>query len=672
MNDNSKREETLVDGDIHIATAYRLTEALIESEQKLRRRIEFLREVIFETDANGNLVFLNGSWSRCLGYPADKSLGLPLCQFVIEEDRSILATTISRTSLAESDSWIRVRFRRDDGEIVWMEVSASPLPEGGVVGALHDVTGMKSSEDELAKLSLVATYTENMVVITDAKGRTEWVNQAFMNRTGYTLEDLVGLKPGEILQGPATDPNTVAKLRQWLAEGESFKAELINYTRAREPYWVSFYVTPIRNSEGKIERYVSIQTDTTEAHRTQQELKEAKERAESGNRAKSQFLATISHEMRTPLNVILGSTDIILDKNFVPEELPEHLKRIEENGEGLLRLITDLLDLTKIESGHFDFEKALFFLRTSLSELLRPLAERAQAKHLEFQIHFDEKLPAQIVGDEDRIRQIVTNLVVNAIKFTENGSVRVEISIQDQDGCDGQGLEIRVVDTGVGIAPDDQERIFERFEQVDGSVVRRRQGAGLGLNIVKSLVDGLGGHVTLRSKLGEGSDFRVFLPLEAKSEAPAQLPSKPEQSSSVEQTQQQINSARILVVEDTEANYTVFSIFLTKAGYKVERANSGWEAIENFANSDLILMDIGLPEIDGLETTRRIREVEKKKSLRHVPILALTAHVLPGYRESCLEAGCSGYLTKPIRRQTLLDAVRAALDEQKESCSLSS
>lgn len=654
-------DDALLATDLHVEATYRLTEALVEAENRMRRRVELLSEVVFETDASGALVFLNNAWSRTLGRPTDECLGHTLCSFVADADRDRCIAAMSAP--ADRDTIRpRIRLLRADGDVAWFELSASQLAAGGVVGALHDITAEKRAQDELAKLSLVASFTDNLVIITDRDGRTEWVNQAFINRTGYTLADMIGRKPGGLLQGPDTDPASVARIRALLAEGRSFKAELLNYTKSGDPYWVLFQITPIRNTDGVVERFVSIQTDSTELRRTQQELEAAKERAESASEAKTQFLATISHEMRTPLNVILGSTDIALDGAGTDHDVQPHLQRINANAEILLRLISDMLDVSKIEAGQFDFEQIPVKVRACLQSALAPIADRARAKGLDFRLMFDESLPAQIMGDPDRLRQIVTNLAENAVKFTDTGHVRVEASRLKARSGTGPRLEIRVVDSGSGISPDAQARIFERFEQGDSSTTRRKGGAGLGLNIVKSLAEALGGQVSVWSAVNEGADFRVLLPLHAVPEAPAGAAPTTLQPDRV-LVRDAVRPATVLVAEDTDANFAVLEIFLTKAGYTVTRAVNGTDAVDAATDADLILMDVEMPEIDGLEATRRIRAAERAAGRRPLPILALTAHAVQGYRERCLSAGCTGYLSKPIRKHALLDAVSAALDE---------
>ncbi len=660
MSPNSPGIDGSLATDLHVQATYRLTEALVAAENRARRRVELLSEIVFETDDAGMLVFLNDAWTRALGLPRETCTGRALTEFIIPEDHQILDGVMRGLVPVVPTARPHVRIRRPDGKVSWLEVSAARLPEGGVVGALHDITSEKQAQDELAKLSLVASYTDNFVVITDRSGRVEWVNQSFTRRTGYTVEEMIGHKPGELLQGPDTDPSTVAQIREWLHEGRSFRAEILNYTKSGEPYWATFQISPIRNALGEVERYVSIQTDSTALRRAQQELQAAKEKAESANEAKTQFLATISHEMRTPLNVILGSADLILDGSLQPHDLPPHLTRINASAESLLRLITDMLDLSKIEAGQFDFERIPIRLRSCVESVLVPIAERARERGLDFQLRVDPALPSQVLGDPDRLRQIVINLAENAVKFTERGFIRVDVQRVTPGPSGDAGLFIRVADSGSGIPVEFQARIFARFEQVDGSTTRRKGGAGLGLNIVKTLVEALGGTVGVVSRVGEGSEFRVLLPLDPVPDT--DLQSVPEELKPAPAAGTVgARPPTVLVAEDTEANFAVARIFLTTAGFLVLRANNGREAVELAPAADLILMDIEMPEMDGLEATRRIREAERAGGSRAMPILALTGHAVQGYRERCLAAGCSAYLTKPIRKQNLVDAVRSAL-----------
>jgi PAS domain S-box-containing protein len=657
--------------DLHIEATYRLTEALADAENKMRRRVEHLSEVVFELDAVGCIVFLNRAWHDAMALDPAACLGHPLSAFVADEDLARFeraAADRTRSGAAVPEPF---KMRRADGADCWMRLSLAPIAVSGTVtgavGTLSNVTLEKAAQDDLAKLSLVASYTDNFVIITDREGRTEWVNDAFVQRTGYTLADLTGKKPGSILQGPMTDPATVRAIGDSLRRGESFSAELVNYTKQHEPYWVSLQATPIVSVAGVVERYVSVQTDSTELRRTQTDLQHAKERAELASTAKTQFLATVSHEMRTPLNAIIGSTDlaldgVILDGDGGGSELREHLVRINESAELLMRLISDMLDISKIEAGQIVVEHLPVEIRACLSSAVAPMAERARKNGLEFVLTMDEALPACIMSDPDRLRQVVVNLVENAVKFTERGFVHVTASRVEEVTSGGRAVEIRVRDSGMGISAELQTRIFERFVQGDSSTTRRHGGAGLGLSIVHSIAGALGGSVSVDSAEGRGADFRVTFPLVGVARA-AELSDQEQPAAISTPAGSRFPLARVLVTEDTDASYAVLSAYLRKAGYAVERARNGQEAVAAECNAppDLILMDVEMPGMDGLEATRIIRAREHAEGRASTPILALTAHAVHEYRGLCLAAGCTGYLAKPVRMDALLAAVAAVL-----------
>jgi len=267
--------DSLLTTDLHVEATYRLTEALVESEARMRRRVELLTEIVFETDAAGRIVFLNGAWAKVMLQAVGECLQHRLVEFVHPDDvptvlQLFAAAATART--AEPDRPL-VRMARADGGELWMELSVSPLPGGGAVGVLHDVTRQKRVQDELAKVSLVASFTENLVIITDARGCTEWVNRAFTERTGFTLEEMTGVRPGRLLQGAESDPDVVRNISAALRDGQSIRTELTNYTKSGEPYWVQLQITPIRNAAGEIEQYVSVQTDASDRRRAELEIR---------------------------------------------------------------------------------------------------------------------------------------------------------------------------------------------------------------------------------------------------------------------------------------------------------------------------------------------------------------------------------------------------------------
>ncbi len=423
-------------------------------------------------------------------------------------------------------------------------------------------------------------------------------------------------------------------------------------------------ITPIRDSDGVVERFVAVQSDSTQLHHTQEELRVATVRAEAANEAKTQFLATVSHEMRTPLNAIVGSVDlarVCAD----PDELGQHLARIETASDSLIRLVSDILDVSKIEAGEIYIERTAFNVRSCLRDAVAPIAERAKSKGLRFTLLVDDALPEETVGDPDRLRQIVTNLAENAVKFTHTGTVRVEATFaaamsQEQSPREVPALEITVADTGTGVPEEVRSLIFERFVQADSSTTRTVGGVGLGLNIVRSLVDALGGTVVLRETPGPGATFQVVLPLRIEQDHAVDTAEGTPTASGVTTSDGSVGQL-VLVAEDNDVNFAVLQAYLLKAGYRVERAYNGLEAVAAAESADLILMDVEMPRMDGLEATRQIRGAERERGGRPAPIVAVTGHALPEYRDRCLEAGCDTYLVKPIRMQPLLDVVGSVL-----------
>ena len=266
--------DPLLTTDLHVEATYRLTEALVESEARMRRRVELLSEIVFETDAAGGLVFLNGAWAKVMLQPVSECLQRRLVEFVHPEDvPTVLQQFATATAGTVEPDRALIRMSRADGASLWMELSVSPLPGGAAVGVLHDVTRQKRAQDDLAKVSLVASFTENLVIITDASGRTEWVNRAFTERTGYTLEEMIGEKPGRLLQGAESELATVRQIGDAVRHGRSIRTEITNYTKGGEPYWVQLQITPIRNAAGEIEQYVSVQSDASDRRRAELEIR---------------------------------------------------------------------------------------------------------------------------------------------------------------------------------------------------------------------------------------------------------------------------------------------------------------------------------------------------------------------------------------------------------------
>ncbi len=525
---------------------------------------------------------------------------------------------------------------------------------------------LRQQEADSRRLALIAARTDNAVVLTDAAGLIEWVNEGFTRLTGYALEEVRGRKPGSFLQGPETDAATVQFIHQALARGEGFSVELVNYAKSGRQYWLAIEVQPIRDDQGRITNFMAIETDITERKRTASELLQAKEAAEAANRAKSDFLAVMSHEIRTPLNAMLGMTNLLLQSPLDPKQR-EFAETSARSGEALLELINDILDFSKIESGEqMQLEEEDFSLRELMHGVVQLFRPRAEARGVAIASEIPQALPDRLRCDDGRLCQVLVNLVGNAIKFTDRGRVAVRVRCVEQTPQFAQ-VRFEVEDTGIGVRPEDQARLFQPFTQADTSSSRRRGGTGLGLAISKRIIELMGGRIGVESELGRGSLFwfELRLPL-----APSPAGAGPAQSDQrgVElflppaALPARDRPWRILVAEDHDTNRRLVDFMLEGLGQRADFAANGIEAVQAWERwgYDVILMDCQMPEMDGFEATRAIRQREAARATasdQRVRIIALTANALKGDRERCLAAGMDGYLSKPYTLQQLCEAL---------------
>ena len=391
--------------------------------------------------------------------------------------------------------------------------------------------------------------------------------------------------------------------------------------------------------------------------RVEQELQRAKTSAEAANRAKSEFLTTMSHEMRTPMNAILGMADM-LAASSLGEKQRDYVRVFQKAGASLLDLINNLLDFSKVESGQIKLESVGFDLGALLQKLIDLMTLRAHERGLTLTLEVSPDVPTGLTGDPSCLWQVLVNLVGNALKFTERGSVTLRV--ERETGRETGWLRFDVVDTGIGIAADKTEMIFERFTQADSSTTRKYGGTGLGLAISRGLVELMGGRLDCISEPGKGSTFSVRAPFEIRKETEAPEPPEPVARADPPETHDAPRTAcRILIAEDSEYNLLLIQAYLDDCGFTLDVAANGRIAVDKVISggTDLVLMDMQMPVMDGLDATRAIREWEQRAHAHPVPILALTAHAGEEELAKSLEAGCTEHLTKPIKRAVLLDAI---------------
>jgi PAS domain S-box-containing protein len=663
-----------------------------------RKRVEEERDRFFTLSLDllcvagldGYFKRLNPAWERALGFPVAELLARPFLDFVHPDDREATRAEVRRLSTGADTTAFDNRYRCKDGSYRWLSWAATPVLEQQLVyGAARDVTERKRAEEDLAReRNLLRTLMDNLpdhVFVKGPDSRFVTANAATLRSLGAsTLQEVVGktdldFLPRERAEQYRADERAVVATGQPLTGREELLIDAAGQSR-----WLLTTKVPLWEG-GAIVGLVGISHDITGRKRMEEELRRAKEAAESASRAKSEFLANMSHEVRTPMNGILGMTELALQTELGPEQR-EYLQMVKSSSESLLAVINDILDFSKIEAGKLQLESVAFGLRDGLSDTLRALALRAQQKGLELACHIAPDVPEAVLGDPGRLRQVLVNLVGNAVKFTEQGEVVVEVTTEgphaqppsrkekpgEQEGLASSSLgalaslhevllHFEVRDTGIGIAPEKQRAIFEAFTQADLSTTRKYGGTGLGLAISSQLVRMMGGRIELESQPGQGSTFhftaRFGLPAgPAVGRAPAQPAA--------------LHGLPVLVVDDNATNRRILEEMLGNWGMRPQAVGGGREALAALKEAvaagrpySLVLLDGHMPEMDGFALAAQVRQAPE---LAGIPVLMLTSAGQPEDVARCRELGIGAYLMKPVKQSELLQTILAALGADRQ------
>jgi|GEM_PF-597881 PAS domain S-box-containing protein len=644
------------------------------SENRYRALADYSTDIVVRLGKGGIISYASPACG-ILGITPEQAVGRSTIDFAAPEDRAFAIKTLEDLfSGAEPDRSIRREFRvpRTDGAVLWLEGNPSIIRDADgapveVVTTYRDVTTRRQLEDELRDANLAAhTATEaprasehrfraiaetsrDMVARMDMNGVIRFVSPSCETVMGFSQEEMLGT-------------TTMAHThREDLEDVEGFFAKLISdgpnapprpYTfRARRKdgriIWLEGIPKILFDEAGRPSEIQDSARDVTARKELEQALAEARVAAEAAAEAKAEFLANMSHELRTPLNSIIGFTQLLAGSAALPQAERRHVDLVAMSRRSLLTVVNDILDFSTLDEGRIRLEQRPFSVGETICRCVDSLTLQADAKNLRLETRLDETLAPYLVGDDTRLTQILLNLIGNAVKFTDQGSVAISVhtlpSVRDY-----QAFRITVRDTGIGIPRDRLDQLFVRFSQIDSSINRRFGGSGLGLAITKGLVDLMKGQIGVESLLGEGTTFWVELnlPIARSTEIPRPLGDAPPAVVAPGK------KLRVLVVDDVDLNRELAAAFLATSGHLVDLASDGQEAtaLVQTQHYDIVFMDVQMPRMDGLTATRLIRAIPNRSNL---PIVAMTAQALPDQIAACREAGMDDYLPKPITAESL-------------------
>ena len=668
--------------------AQRFGKEVAHQKTQVATILDTLSDGVYATDLAGRITFLNAAAERMFGWPAAELLGRPAHEAVHHHrpDGSIypasecpLLAVQKQDKARAGEEW----FVQRDGQCFPVSYRSNPLyQEGEIIGALvsfQDISARRAAEARIRLLEMAIQEIDQGILITaadatDAGGTIQYVNSGFTRITGYTATEVVGQRTA-LLRGPMTDAQRVSQLVSALQAGQRFKAE-IDYQRKDGTLLVAeIDYSPVHDGEGRLTHFIALLSDIGMRRAAEQALREAHDQALAHARLKSEFLANMSHEIRTPMNGVIGMTDLLLDTPLNDEQR-DFAQLVRDSAQSLLTIINDILDFSKIEAGKLDIEAVDFSMPRVVDGVISLLAPRAQEKQLALSSHVDPALAIPLRGDATRLRQILLNLLGNAIKFTTQGNVVIRVlPAPKSSSTETVRVRFEVQDSGIGISAAGQARLFQSFSQADSSTTRKFGGTGLGLAISKQLVTLMRGEIGVISEEGHGATFWFELPLQHGAAVPddtdAPLTDEISDTAGTEsgahdtaprsgKLREALSHGRlVLLVEDNLTNQKLAQILLQKLGYETHIVADGQQAVAAFNTLPFttILMDCQMPVMDGFEATTLIRKAEAAEGRPRIPIIAMTANAMQGDRERCLAIGMDDYLSKPIDPERLRDTL---------------
>lgn len=624
----------------------------LERAQNIRNIVGLVSDTVWTIDATLHYTYMSPNVEKLLGYKPEELLGRTPFDDMPPEQASRVARELQPIMEAGRPfAFMEAVFLHKDGRALVIESSGFPMFDAdgnfrGYTGVGRDITERKRIQDalekEAAKLSTIVSGMDEGVMFVDGDGIVVEANDYLLRLLGLERERLLGRSIRDVRSTGGTCEFVIRHLEAFRGKpgAQPFTAE-----RGVGEMKVILRVQPIWRGE----RYEGVLLNAIDVT----EIVRAREAAEAANKIKSEFFANISHEIRTPLNGIIGMTELALGTSLSMEQA-EYLESVKSSSEGLLGILNDVLDFSKIEAGRLELEKIPFALRRSVENAVRMLAVKASEKGLELACHVAPEVPDNLRGDPGRLRQIIINLVGNAVKFTAEGEVVVDVSVKEA-AASGVVLRFAVSDTGIGIPADRQRMIFDAFVQADGSTTRKYGGTGLGLAIVNQLTELMGGRVWLESEPGRGSTFFFTVAAEVEAAQPA-LPLE----------EIDLTGMSVLVVDDNRTNRMILKEILTNWGLAVTQAESGAQALEKLAEPAaayrLAILDRGMPGVDGFQVAERIRAVSPE-----TVVVMLTSAGERGDAARCRKTGISAYLTKPVAQSELLDTLYRVFGRRRAS-----